>query len=92
MSEKPILNNPQDKPRELSSSLSERGLGNISEEEQKAWHLIVPVHRRSAIKLSNLEGYVDPQMLQDDANYVTRMEARFQREDPPEMAAAHRRA
>ncbi|OGM99752.1 MAG: hypothetical protein A2817_00860 [Candidatus Yanofskybacteria bacterium RIFCSPHIGHO2_01_FULL_39_8b] len=73
-----------------ATELNEQGLEKLSEEERKAWHLLVPYVRKLAIKLSSFEGYVDPNIMKADTEFVEQMEQKFLRDDP-RIAASQRR-
>jgi len=70
---------------------NERGLESLSEEERKAWHLLVPAHKISAIQPESFTGY-DQQAIKRDLEAVEKKEQIFSREGSGEQARTQRRA
>jgi len=70
--------------------LNEAGLENLSEEERKTWHFLVPAYRRSAIDPETFTNY-DLEIIKEDLEAVVKMELKFKQDSNPVQAASERR-
>lgn len=71
--------------------LNENGLENLSEEERKAWRLLIKRHRDSAIKPEDFSDLYDKEALKKDLDYVQNMEEIFKDKQNSETAGFERR-
>jgi len=85
----------QEKPQFQESveeiQLNENGLDKLSEEERKAWRLLMKRHRNSSIKPEDFSDLYDNQAIKKDLDYVQTMEGIFEQKNNSDKESFERR-
>ena len=82
---------PEQIPAVERSRLNDQGLEKLSEEERRAWQLLVPAYKKGAIQLELCKDY-DRQVVRRDLKLIEEKKRTFAKEHSPEQAVFQRRA